>query len=356
MSTLVVYRTWQNRNSLPSTPQFCWHGYTVFVVCVVSETRLVASNPHPAPISGVLFALVGFAVFSLQDALVKLLGNYSAFQVLFFAMLFGYVPFSLVQVFDRTERSFRPNNPGWVMLRAYCAVTAVCLVFSAFTVLPFVQVYVLIFTAPLLISLLAVPMLGERIHLYRGFAILLGFLGVLVVLRPSVESIHWGHFAALIGAFHIALGSVISRRLGSTEQAGTMMVFPLLANILVCGVGLIFVYKPMPLADLALMCLTGVLAMIGQYLLLLAYRTAPAALVAPLQYSQLVWAVILGYFLFSESIDLFTVAGSTITVLAGLLIVLREVQVSRIQPNLRSRNVRGVAAAPMRSSEHDEVA
>ncbi|MEM7376472.1 MAG: DMT family transporter [Pseudomonadota bacterium] len=304
---------------------------------------------------GVLCALVGFAVFSVQDALVKSLGNYSAFQVLFFAMLFGYVPFSLVQVFDRTERSFRPRHPGWVLLRAYCAVAAVCLVFTAFTVLPFVQVYVVIFTAPLLISLLAVPMLGERIHIFRGVAILLGFAGVLIVLRPSVESVHWGHLAAIIGAFHIALGSVISRRLGGKEQAGTMMVFPLLANILVSGVGLIFVYQPMPLPDLALMCLTGVLAMVGQYLLLTAYRTAPAALVAPMQYSQLIWAVILGYVFFAESIDAMTVAGSAITVLAGVLIVVREVQVSRVQPNLRSRNVRGVAAAPMRSSEHDDV-
>lgn len=309
-----------------------------------------------SPLRGVVFALVGFAVFSTQDALVKVLGEYSAFQVLFFAMLFGYVPFSLVQVFDKTQRSLRPRNPGWVMLRAYCAVTAVCLVFSAFTVLPFVQVYVLIFMSPLLISLLAIPMLGERIHFFRGFAIVLGLCGVLIVLRPSVETLHWGHLAALVGAFHIALGAVISRRIGGEEQAATMMVFPLLANILVAGVGLIFVYKPMPLEDLALMCVTGVLAMIGQYLLLVAYRSAPAALIAPMQYSQLLWAVLFGYVFFAESIDAMTVAGSVVTVLAGLLIVLREVQVSRVQPNLRTRNVRGIAAPPMRSSESDNEA
>lgn len=314
---------------------------------------MTSASPQDSTIPGVVYALVGFAIFSVQDALVKLLGDYSVFQVLFFAMLFGYVPFSLVQVLDRTERSLRPLQPGWVLLRAYCAVAAVCLVFTAFSVLPLVQVYVVIFTSPLLISLLAVPLLGERIHIYRGFAICLGFVGVLVVLRPGVDSIHWGHVAAIIGAFHVALGSVISRRIGVREQAATMMVFPLLANILVSAVGMIFVYKPMPLQDLALMCLTGVLAMAGQYLLLTAYRKSPAALVAPMQYSQLCWAVLIGYVFFSESIDGMTLVGSTITVLAGLLIVVREVQVSRVQPNLRSRNLRGVAAAPIRSSEHD---
>ncbi len=303
---------------------------------------------------GLLFALLGFGVFSWHDALVKLLTEYSVFQIIFFAMLFGAVPFTLIMATNRSSYSLWPRNPMLVIARSIAAVLGLCMAFYAFTVLPMVEVYVLLFTAPALISLLAIPFLGERIAAFRWFAIFLGLAGVIVVLRPDPETFTIGHLAGVGSALCIAISSIISRSIGSKEFAGTLIIYPLLTNVVVCGIGMSFSYIPMPLADLGLMFMIGTMAMIGQYCQLSAYRAAPAAYVAPMQYSQLLWAVLIGAVMFNEYPDDMTILGALIIVVSGLLIVWRESAVSENQPMLSTRNVRAVMAPPVKSTEIDE--
>lgn len=317
---------------------------------------MAASETPNSPVSpgkGLLFALVGFGVFSWHDALVKLLTSYSVFQIIFFAMLFGAVPFSLVLATSRSAQSLWPRNPLLVLTRSMTSVLGLCLAFYAFTVLPMVEVYVLLFTAPALISLLAIPFLGEKIAAFRWFAIFLGLAGVVVVLRPDIDTFSIGHLAGVGSALCIAISSIISRSIGSQEHAGTLIIYPLLGNIAVCGIAMSFSYVPMPLNDLLLMFTIGTMALVGQFCLLSAYRAAPAAYVAPMQYSQLLWAVLIGAVMFGEYPDRFTVLGAVIIVLSGLLIVWRESQVSENQPLLHTRNVRAVMAPPVRTNESD---
>ncbi len=304
---------------------------------------------------GILFALAGFAVFSLHDFLVKWLSgsDYSVFQIIFFAMLFGYVPFSLARMYDARAISLRPKNPFLVLLRALLMTLALCCAFLGFSMAPMVQVYVLLFMTPLIISLLAIPVLGEKIHWFRWFSIILGLIGIGIVLRPSPENLQMGHFFGLMTAFSSAGAAVISRKIGQSEHAATLILVPMITNILFSGSMLFFVYRPMPIADLAVMFLIGVLALLGQLLLLNGYRNAPAALAAPMQYSQLVWALFYGVVFFGESVDQYILAGSAITILSGVLMVWRETRVSRIKPILRTRNIRMVSAAPVPSTESE---
>lgn len=310
-------------------------------------------NTAASSLKGLSFALVGFAVFSWHDALVKLLTSYSVFQIIFFAMLFGAVPFSLVLAASRSRYSLWPRNPALVFLRSLTTVIGLCLAFYAFTVLPMVDVYVLLFTCPALICLLAIPFLGEQIAAFRWFAIFLGLAGVIIVLRPSVDTFDLGHLAGLGSALCIAISSIISRQIGAQEHAGTLIIYPLLGNIAFCGVAMSFSYIPMPLPDLLLMFAIGTLALLGQYLLLSAYRAAPAAYVAPLQYSQLLWAVLIGALMFDEYPDGLTILGAMVIVVSGLLIVWRESRVSKQQPLLHTRNVRAVMAPPVKTREYD---
>lgn len=312
-----------------------------------------ASISQQSAVKGLLFALAGFAVFSLHDVLVKVLKDYSVFQTIFFAMLFGYVPFSLVRMFDTRQISLRPVYPALVLLRGLLMVGALCLAMLGFSLLPMVQVYVLLFTTPLIISVLAIPFLGERIHLFRWLTISLGLVGVIVVLRPTVDTLEWGHLFALLSAFCGGGAAIISRKIGQLENPETLILVPMLLTILVSGGVLYFVYQPMELADLGLMFLIGVLALLGQLLLLNGYRNAPAALAAPMQYSQLIWAVFYGTLFFHETLDRYIIIGSCITVLSGVLMVWRETQVSKQQPILRTRNVRMVSAGPVPGSERD---
>jgi S-adenosylmethionine uptake transporter len=305
---------------------------------------------------GAAFALGGFAFFALHDAIVKSLAEYSSFQIAFFAVLFSYVPFSFSLVADKQERHLRPVNPAWVALRSLCMAASLLLAFTAFTRLPLAQTYALLFSTPVIITLLAIPVLGERVHIFRWFAIGLGLIGVFIALQPGKTTLGLGHIAALLAVLCSATSAVATRRIAASERSATLILYPLLTNVVVSGALLYFVYQPMPLGDLARMAAIGALGMAGQFFIIAAYRSGPAAFVAPFQYSQLVWAILYGYLWFDETPNRHVILGAAIIILSGLLIVWRESVsgVSRNRPFLRTRNVRGSPAAPMRTVESEE--
>jgi len=313
------------------------------------------NQDHSASIPlGLAFALFGFAIYSTHDAVVKSLQGYHVFQIVFFAMLFSYVPFSIARIVENKPQSMSPANPVLLVTRAFLHVGALCFGFYAFATLPMVEAYVILFCTPLIISVLAIWFLDEHIALARWFAIALGLVGVIIVLRPSIDSLELGHFAALAAAFCSGTTAVISRKISASENMATMILFPLLATIFVSGSALYFVYKPMPLLDLGLMFLVGALGLLGQYSVLRGFKIAPAAYVGPMQYSQIVWAILFGYVFFDESIDKWVVIGSLITVLSGVAIVWREHAVSKVQANLNTRNARMVGAPMMKSAKAEE--
>lgn len=301
-------------------------------------------------IVGPFLALIGFLAFSVHDSLVKILPEYSVFQILFFAMLFGYVPFTVVRLLDKKPSSIKAVNTKLVLFRSFLLVGSVSSAFLAFSMLPMIDVYVLIFLSPIIISVLSIYFLGEKVYLFRWFAIIIGLVGVLIVLRPSVDTLTIGHLFGFLAALCSSTAAIISRKIAATESAAALMLFPLLTTILVTGCILPFVYKPMALADLGIMFLIGGLGLTGQFFNLFAYKTAPAAFVAPMQYSQIIWAVIFGTLFFDEVADKWEIIGSAITIFSGIIIVWREVVASKVRPTLSTRNTRMVSAAPARTA------
>lgn len=312
-----------------------------------------SDNTNGSIFIGLAFALFGFAIYSTHDAVVKVLKDYHVFQIVFFAMLFSYVPFSIARIVENKPLSMSPANPVLLITRAFLHVGSLCLGFYAFSTLPMVEAYVLLFCTPLIISVMAVFFLGEEIALYRWLAIALGLVGVIIVLRPSVETVQIGHLSALAAAFCGAGTAVISRKISPTENMATMILIPLLATIAVSGSALYFVYQPMPLGHLALMFLVGALGLVGQFCVLTGFKMAPAAFVGPMQYSQIVWAILFGYVFFNETIDVWVVVGSLVTIISGVAIILRERAVSKTRPNLNTRNGRMVGA-PMMGQKKDD--
>jgi S-adenosylmethionine uptake transporter len=303
---------------------------------------------------GPFLALVGFLAFSIHDSLVKILPEYSVFQILFFAMLFGYVPFTIVRLLDKKPGPIKAVNPKLVILRSLLLMGSVSSAFLAFSMLPLIEVYVLIFLSPIIISILSIYFLGEKVYLFRWFAIIVGLIGVLIVLRPSIESLSLGHLFGFLAALCSSTAAIISRKIAATESAATLMLFPLLTTILITGCILPFVYKPMPLADLGVMFLIGGLGLTGQLFNLFAYKNAPAAFIAPMQYSQIIWAVVFGTLFFDEIADKWEMIGSVVTVLSGVMIIWREVVASKVRPTLNSRNTRMVSAAPAPARESSD--
>jgi len=274
---------------------------------------------------GAALSLAAFGVYATHDVVVKYLGgSYSAVQIIFFSGLLSFPLVTAMLLSDKRDENLVPRHPWWSLARAVSAVLTGVAGFFAFSRLPMAQAYAIFFAMPLLITVMAIPMLGERVGARRGMAVVVGLLGVLVVLRPGEADLGLGHLAALSAAVTGALTSVIVRKIGGEERSAVLMIYPMLGNVLAMGAVLPFVYEPMPVAHLGLMCIIALFGFIGGLLVIKAYRTAPAIIVAPMQYSQILWAALYGWLLFDESIDLYTGVGSAIIIASGIYIVLRE--------------------------------
>lgn len=299
---------------------------------------------------GAVLALVAFAVYSTHDAIIKLLGSsYSPFQMIFFSVLFSFPLALLMLMRDRTPGTLLPVHPWWVAVRTVAALVTGISAFYAFTLLTLAEVYAILFATPLVITLLAIPVLGEKVGIRRGLAVAIGLVGVLVVLRPGGDTaLNFGHGAALVAAFGAALASVIVRKIGSEERPVVLLLYPMVANFVLMSCALPFVYVEMPIEHLGLFAVIALCGTVAGLIIILAYKAGEAVIVAPMQYSQIIWATLFGALFFDEFPDLGTFVGAGIIIASGLYIVLREGRsgVSTNTPVLRTKPRPDTGTAP----------
>ena len=296
--------------------------------------------PLSANSTGAALGLLAFATFSVHDVIVKQLGNsYSPFQIVFFAALLSFPLITLAMIRDHKPGTLRPKHPWWLALRSVSGSAAAIAAFYAFSTLPLSEVYAFIFASPLLITVLAIPILGETVRLRRGIAILLGLAGVLIVLRPGTSTFETGHAAALFAAFAAALNSIIVRKIGKEERGVVMIIYPMMTNLIITAMILPLVYVEIPLADLGLFAIVALLVLIAMALLVAAYTHGDAIIVAPMQYSQIIWAALFGILLFDEYPEWQTYVGVGVIMLSGIYILKREAtsDVSANTPVLKTR-------------------
>lgn len=308
---------------------------------------------HPSHnLKGALLALLSMGLFATHDVVVKYLGAiYTPFQIVFFGALLGFPIVTFLLMTDDEEDNLRPHHPWWMALRTGLSVVIGASAFYAFSSLPLAEVYAILFASPLMITVLAIPILGEQVRLRRWAAVIVGLAGVLVVLRPGQSPLTLGHFAALTVAVSGALNSVIVRKIGADERSVVLMLYPMFASFFVMGLILPWVYRPMPVTHLGLMAVISVLGLTAGYLLILAYKAGEAVVVAPMQYSQILWATVYGYLLFGERIDRATMLGAGIIIASGLYIVFRESRLgaSGNRPVTRTRGRTETVTAPRSS-------
>lgn len=290
---------------------------------------------------GALKALLAFGIFATHDVVVKFLGGqYSPVQIIFFSVLLGFPLVTVMLMNDRADGNLRPVHPWWTLIRTVSALVTGVSAFYAFSTLPLAQTYAILFASPLLITLLAIPILGEKVGFRRGIAVLVGLVGVIIVLRPGQADLRLGHLAALTAACFSSLASVIVRKIGQDERSVVLLLYPMMANFIVLGMALPFVYKPMPIEHLGMVGIIAAFGFVAMLLVISAYRTAEAVIVAPMQYSQILWAVVYGAIFFREEPDVFTALGAGVIIVSGIYIVLREDSgaVSINRPVLESRS------------------
>ncbi len=301
---------------------------------------------------GILFALLAYAIYSTHDTVVKLLGaDYSSFQIVFFSVLFGFPMTSVMLMRDATPGTLIPVHPWWMLARTLFTVMANGCAFYAFSVLPLADAYSIFFATPLIITVISIPMLGETVRRHRWIAVFVGLVGVAIVLNPGGAALTMGHGAALVAACAGAFASVIVRKIGSEERSVVMLLYPMMANFLLMGLLMMLVpgsYVPVAGSHMLGFALIAGLSIMGMLFVILAYKAGEAAIVAPMQYSQIIWATLFGFLLFDQLPGWNVAVGAGLIIASGVYIVLREASQGRDsnQPVLRTRNRLGTPATP----------
>lgn len=275
------------------------------------------------PLRGAFLALASFFAYACSDVSIKALGrDLNSFQVMFFSAACT-LPFILAQIFwtDR-KASLVPALPGLTALRVVITLFGSGFVTYTFTHLPLAECYAIFFTMPLMITILAWPLLGEPIDPFRGLVILVGFGGVLYALQPGKTDFQLAHLTAICGATTGALNSLILRKIGHREKAGVILLYPVLAQALGAGLIMPFVWHPLSLHDWQIGLQMGLLGLLGGLFIISAYRVAPAIVVAPMQYSQILWSSALGVIFWNEIPAPTTIKGVAVIIAAGLVLLM----------------------------------
>jgi S-adenosylmethionine uptake transporter len=291
--------------------------------------------PHGQEIGrGIGFAVLAFALFSASDAFVKWFASagYSVVQLSATFALFAFLPVAWMAARTGGLRTLKARRPLWVAARAVLLAADTICAYYAFGTLPFAETYAIFFGTPMLVTALSVPFLGEKVGWRRWSAVLVGFAGVLIVLRPGFAELGAGHAAAIGAMVLFSLSLLLLRRIGHEESSAAMISWVLLALILVTAPFVPAVFVPPTGLHLLLMAIGGLLLGLAHVALVEAFRAAPASTVAPFHYSQMIWAVLLGLLVFDELPDRWVAVGATIIVGSGLFILWRERAVSRGQP------------------------
>jgi drug/metabolite transporter (DMT)-like permease len=291
-----------------------------------SSQHAAAAHAARQRLAGIGLLLGAVACFACIDASAKWLNrSMHPMQTTTVRYLAGFLVIGLFLNPLRKPGIMRTKRPWLQCARATCLVVMSMCMFTALRHLPLTVVTSIAFVAPLLTALLSAPMLGETLGPRRVIAVIVGFIGMLVITRPWTGSFHTAMLLALLTACLNALYSIATRVLAAYDPPETTMFYTgLVSAVLVVPVGPFYWEAPGSLGVWAVIALFALFGALGHWLLILAHMRAPASMLAPFFYTHLVWATVLGAVVFSELPDRWTILGGLIVISSGLYLLYRE--------------------------------
>ncbi|MDH5559004.1 MAG: DMT family transporter [Alphaproteobacteria bacterium] len=282
---------------------------------------------------GAIHMVIGLFLFGVMEVLIKWqVADYPVHQLVFFRASFGLIP-CLVLVWQAGGLStLKTTRPFEHLLRSLVGLSAMWLVFSAYETMHLADVGAILFAAPLFLTAMAGPVLGETVGARRWSAVMVGFVGVLLILKPGTTALQPAAVGVLGAAFLFAVAMIFMRRLGTTESAATI-TFYLSVFIVLVSLVLIALFgwvTPTP-ADFLALAMIGLIGGTAQLFLTQSLRLGEAAVVSPLRYSSIIWAVLFGYLFWGSLPDAMVVTGLVIVISSGLYILHRETRLSLVE-------------------------
>ncbi len=281
---------------------------------------------------GMAASMGAFFMFTIMNAFAKLLSeNHSVIEIAFYRNLIASLPFLvLVFAFGRRDILVIRSKPALVGLRAVLGTVTLATTFTAFSLMPMADTTALLFTSSLFIPALSVLFLKERVGIYRWSAVLIGFIGVLIMLRPTGQVWTLGIAVALTAALMQAILQIVLRYLGRFESPETISFYFFIVGTFVTGLALPFVAVAPTLDELPLLFGIGLSGAAAQWLLSTALGNAPAAIVTVFNYSGIVWATLFGWLIWNDWPLPQVFAGSAIVIASNLLMIWRESRLDKV--------------------------
>ncbi|MEQ1770931.1 MAG: DMT family transporter [Devosia sp.] len=275
---------------------------------------------------GIMLALTATLVFSTQDAASKfLVQSVSPFQMTMMRF-WAFAALSLFLVIRQgpIREAFRSRQPLTQVLRGLLLVADIWMYVLALRTVPLDAVQSITLVYPLIVTLLAIPLLGEKVGIFRISAVFVGFLGALIIVRPGGVPFDWGVTFAIGSGACYALYLVLTRRASATDSATTSMFYVGAVGLVLSSAVGIFFWQPLDLTSGLLVAYIMVTGCVAHGMMIVALGQAPASVLQPFSYTSLPWALAFSYFLFHEIIDPVSLLGALVIVGAGLVVMARE--------------------------------
>ena len=285
----------------------------------------MTSRGPQSSLRGIAYMVLALLLLTLSDAATKWLGDtFPVWQIVCLRAIFMFIPVGLLAARTGGLASLRVHDRRGLSIRVFFYIGSTTLIATSMILLPLADAATLLFAGPLFVTALAPTMLGEHIGWRRWAAVMVGFIGVVIMMRPTPEAIQPLALVPIVAALFSTFRDIATRRISATESTNAIMVWSTLGLVIVGLLTIPFGWVAVGWVDLSLLAFAGILSGVAHILMVEAFRVAEAALVSPFKYSAVIWAVALGYFIWGTVPDQFILVGGGFVIASGLYILHRE--------------------------------
>ena len=274
---------------------------------------------------GIALITLASLLFPTGDALAKyLVLTYDILLILWLKYLVQTVLVAVIILAGGPTVRFGTRHPFLQVGRGIFGIGSYGLFLTAIHFIPLADAIAIEFVSPLIVVALSVPLLGERAGRHRWAAVLVGFAGALIIVRPGLGAVHWASSLMLLAATSFSLMQIVSRPIARTEHPTTTLFYTSLTALVLMTPAVPFVWAHLSLSAWGIMLAVGVIAALCHWLLIRSFAFATASLLTPFTYAQILGATALGYLIFGDFPDAWTITGTVILILSGLYVIYRE--------------------------------
>jgi len=283
-----------------------------------------AARPTDAPLRGILMMCFAVLCFATMNTFVKQVRGDLPVVEIIWGRYFFHFALILVLFPRRIPTLLKSEDKGLQIARSILVLLATACMFVALGFMPLADAVAITFAGPLLIVALSALVLHETVGPRRWAAVIVGFVGVLVIIRPGAGVFQWAALLPVAVAFFYALYQIITRHLSHRSDPLSMLFYTALVGAVAMSVIVPFDWRTPTTAQWLMLAAAGFLGGLGHYAIIKAYERSETALVAPFAYTEIIWATALGFFAFGDFPDLFTFVGTAIIVASGVYVLHRE--------------------------------